>query len=70
MRATNAVPNKPMVLTAPATTEERSLGSGRQHIGEPLDPRATKRRVITEYTQEQNLGQRTTNNGLRTTNDG
>ena len=36
MRATNAVPNKPMVLTAPATTEERSLGSGRQHIGEPL----------------------------------
>jgi hypothetical protein len=31
------MPNKPMVPTALATTEERSPGSGRQHIGEPLD---------------------------------
>ena len=69
-RGERGTPNKPMVPTAPATTEERSHGSVRQHIGESLDPRATKRRVITEYTQEQNLGQRTTNNGLRTTNDG
>ena len=29
-------PNKPMVLTVLATTEERSPGSVRQHIGEPL----------------------------------
>ena len=38
------VPNKPMVLTALTTTEERSPDSGRQHIGEPLDRRATGRR--------------------------
>ena len=30
--------NKPMVPTALATTEERSPGSVRQHIGEPLGP--------------------------------
>ena len=36
MNATVVVPNKPMVLTATETTEERSPGSVRQHIGEPF----------------------------------
>ena len=52
-RATNGlrqeadgVPNKPMVLTALTTTEEPAISSVRQHIGEPLDPRATRRRAI------------------------
>ena len=34
--AAPSVPNKPMVPTALTTTEERSPGSMRQHIGEPL----------------------------------
>ena len=32
----SGVPNKPMVLTAPASTEEPAISSVRQHIGEPL----------------------------------
>ena len=43
LAATLSVPNKPMVLTALITTEERSLGSVRQHIGEPLGSRDGQR---------------------------
>lgn len=36
----SGVPNKPMVLTASTSTEERSPRSVRQHIGRPLGPGA------------------------------
>lgn len=40
-KSTNpATPNKPLVLTAPASTEEPVTQLGRRHIGESLGGRA------------------------------
>ena len=42
-RPAGGVPNKPMVLTAPASTEELLTQLMRQHIGEPLGSRDGQR---------------------------
>ena len=53
MRTANAVPNKPMVPTAPATLTEYPSASLRRHIGQPLGSGEEQR-----ASEEQDAGRR------------
>ena len=63
------MPNKPMVPTATASTEEPPTQLRRQHIGEPLGSlrRAAKRQAASNgrRPEEHELGQRATFNEQR-----
>ena len=50
IRSRESWPNKPLVLTAPATTEEPAISQVRRHTGEPFGSR-DGRQVATTVTE-------------------